>query len=175
MQIVNYQIQLPKSWISLKAYWLNLRADCQTLSSCYGLASMPLIYPGDDTTTVSIIYAKINNIPSVAWRIRYYSESVRQGIEAWPLGIRAVYARITERMQVFGPYLGMPFTQAMGEGLTEIRAKGQEGIGRAFFCTGVRQEIVILHAFIKKTQKTPRKELAIARKRLKEVRRENAR
>jgi phage-related protein len=78
-------------------------------------------------------------------------------------------------MQVFGPYLGMPFTRAMGEGLTEIRAKGQEGIGRAFFCTSGSQEIVILHAFIKKTQKTPRKELALARKRLKEVRRENAR
>lgn len=110
----------------------------------------------------------------MAWRIRYYSESVRQDIEVWPLGIRAVYARVTERMQVFGPYLGMPFTRAMGEGLTEIRAKGQEGIGRAFFCTSVSQEIVILHSFIKKTQKTPRKELAIARKRLKEVRRENA-
>jgi phage-related protein len=113
-------------------------------------------------------------MPSVAWSIRYYSESVRRDIEAWPLGIRAVYARITERMQVFGPHLGMPFTRAMGEGLTEIRAKGKEGIGRALFCTAVGQEIVILHAFIKKTQKTPRKDLAIARKRLKEVRRENA-
>jgi phage-related protein len=51
----------------------------------------------------------------------------------------------------------------MGEGLTEIRAKGQEGIGRAFFCTGVSQEIVVLHAFIKKTQKTLWKELTIAR------------
>lgn len=77
-------------------------------------------------------------------------------------------------MQVFGPYLGMPFTQAMGGGLTEIRAKGQEGIARAFFCTVVGQEIVILHAFVKKTQKTPQKELTLARKRLKEVRRENA-
>jgi phage-related protein len=111
----------------------------------------------------------------VAWRITYYNESVRQDIEAWPLGIRAVYARITERMQMFGPHLGMPLTRAMGEGLAEIRAKGQEGIGRAFFYTGVSQEIMILHAFLKKTQQTPRKELVIARKRLKEVRRENAR
>lgn len=111
----------------------------------------------------------------MSWRIRYYSESVQRDIEAWPLGIRAVYARITERMLVYGPHLGLPFTRAMGEGLAEIRAKGQGGIGRAFFCTGVREEIVILHAFIKKTQKTPSKELGIARKRLKEIRRENAR
>lgn len=76
-------------------------------------------------------------------------------------------------MEVFGPNLGLPFTRALGEGLFEIRAKGKEGIGRAFFCTVVGQEIVILHAFIKKTQKTPRKELAIARRRLTEVRHEN--
>ena len=110
----------------------------------------------------------------MAWDIRYHSESVRLAIEAWPVGIRAVYARITERMQVFGPNLGMPFTRALGEELFEIRAKGREGIGRAFFCTVVGQTIVILHVFIKKSQKTPRKELAIARKRLKEVLNENA-
>ncbi len=107
------------------------------------------------------------------WKIRYYSEPVRQDIEAWPVGIRAVYARITERMEVLGPNLGMPFTRVLGEGLFEIRAKGHEGIGRAFFCTVVGHEIVILHAFIKKTEKTPRKELALARKRLKEIRCEN--
>lgn len=110
----------------------------------------------------------------MAWEIKYYSESVRLSIDAWPVGIRAVYARITERMQVFGPNLGMPFTQAMGGGLFEIRAKGKEGIGRAFFCTVVGQEIVILHAFIKKSQKTPRRELDVARKRLQEVRDANA-
>ena len=57
----------------------------------------------------------------------------------------------------------------MGKGLFEIRARGKEGIGRAFFCTAVGNKIVVLHTFIKKTQKTPLKELKIARKRLKEV------
>ena len=54
-------------------------------------------------------------------------------IDSWPVSIRAVYARITERIVVFGPNLGMPFTRSMGDGLFEIRAKGREGIGRAFF------------------------------------------
>jgi phage-related protein len=58
----------------------------------------------------------------------------------------------------------------MGQGLFELRCKGPEGIGRAFYCTLVGREIVILHSVIKKTQVTPEKELAIARKRLKEVR-----
>ncbi|MBC2695914.1 MAG: type II toxin-antitoxin system RelE/ParE family toxin [Desulfobacteraceae bacterium] len=85
------------------------------------------------------------------------------------LSIRAVYARITERIVVFGPNLGMPFTRSMGDGLFEIRAKGREGIGRAFFCTVVGSKVMILHSFIKKSQKTPAKELAIARRKMKEV------
>lgn len=72
-------------------------------------------------------------------------------------------------MQMFGPNLGMPFTRSMGQGLFEIRSRGKEGIGRAFFCTIVKDEILILHEFIKKSQKTPKKDLEIARQRLKEV------
>jgi phage-related protein len=59
--------------------------------------------------------------------------------------------------------------------LFEIRAKGKEGIGRAFFCTTIGQEIMVLHAFIKKTAQTPRRELEMARRRLREVRREHTR
>ena len=68
-----------------------------------------------------------------------------------------------------GPNLGKPYTAAMGEGLFEIRAKGKEGIGRSLFCTIKGHEIVILHSFIKKTQKTPQQALALARKRMKDV------
>ena len=103
------------------------------------------------------------------WHIRYFNAKVRNGIEQWPLGIRAHYARITEKMQAFGPNLGMPFTRSMGQGLFEIRAKGKEGIGRALFCTVIGNEIVILHEFVKKSQKTLLKDLRIARERLKEV------
>jgi phage-related protein len=63
----------------------------------------------------------------------------------------------------------MPHSRAMGQGLFELRCKGPEGIARAFYCTMVGREIVILHGFIKKTQDTPDRELAVARKRLKEV------
>jgi phage-related protein len=107
------------------------------------------------------------------WEIQYYSEPVRREIEAWPVGIRAMYARITERMEGFGPDLGMPFTRPMRDGLFELRAKGKEGIGRAFFCTAVGHVILILHAFIKKSQQTPRRDLELARRRLREVRHEN--
>ena len=57
----------------------------------------------------------------------------------------------------------------MGGGLFEVRAKGREGIGRAFYCTVIGQRIVILHAFIKKSEQTPTRELETARARLREV------
>ena len=86
--------------------------------------------------------------------------------------IRAYYARIVERLCVFGPNLGLPFTRSMGQGLFEIRARGKEGFGRAFFCTVMESEILILHAYIKKSPKTPERELEVARKRLAEMQRQ---
>ena len=103
------------------------------------------------------------------YQILYYSDTVYESIENWPPKIAASYALITDRIIKNGPNLGMPYTESFGNGLFEIRAKGQEGIGRAFFCTLVGQKVVILHAFIKKTQKTPKKELELAKLRMKEV------
>jgi phage-related protein len=57
----------------------------------------------------------------------------------------------------------------MGDGLFELRLKAREGIARVFFCTVVGRKIVILHQFIKKSDKTPPRESAIARRRMKEV------
>jgi phage-related protein len=58
-------------------------------------------------------------------------------------------------------------------GLFEMRLKGAEGIARVFFCTVVERRVVMLHAFVKKSQETPRNELDIARKRLLEIKRDN--
>lgn len=103
------------------------------------------------------------------YQIIYYSDEVYKNIKSWPVKIAASYSRIADRMVENGPNLGMPYTEAIGDGLFEIRARGKEGIGRAFFCTLIDQRIVVLHAFIKKSQKTPKKELDLARKRMKEV------
>jgi phage-related protein len=72
-------------------------------------------------------------------------------------------------MEVFGPDLGMPHTRALGGGLFELRIKAAEGIARVFYCTVVDRRIVILHQFVKKSEKMPPKELEIARRRMKEV------
>jgi len=63
----------------------------------------------------------------------------------------------------------MPDTRAVGKGLFELRLKAAEGIARVFYCTIVDRQIVMLHQFVKKTEKTPAKKLEIARRRMKEV------
>ena len=87
-----------------------------------------------------------------------------------PRGLLARYLRYADRMEIYGPDLGMPHTRAMGDGLFELRIRASEGIARVFYCTVIGRKIVMLHSFIKKTNKTPRNELDTARKRMKEVR-----
>jgi phage-related protein len=105
----------------------------------------------------------------VHWIITYYSESIQQEILSMPAGFLARYLRYTDRMEVFGPDLGMPHTRIMGDGLFELRLKAAEGIARVFYCTIVGKKIMVLHQFTKKTDKTPPRELEAARRRMKEV------
>lgn len=86
-----------------------------------------------------------------------------------PSGLLARFIRYAERMEEHGPDLGMPHTRAMRGGLFELRLKAGEGIARIFYCTIVGHRIVMLHQFIKKSQKTPRNEVEVARRRLKEM------
>jgi phage-related protein len=57
----------------------------------------------------------------------------------------------------------------MGEGLLELRVKGKEGLARVFYGTLAARRIRMLHTFLKKSQKTPARELDIARRRLRRV------
>ena len=103
------------------------------------------------------------------WTIDYYSEAVRLTIEALPVGIRAAYARLTELLEEFGLDLRLPHARPMGKGLYELRPRGREGIARVFYCALIGRRIVLLHVFLKKTPGTPKRELAIARRRQREV------
>jgi len=105
----------------------------------------------------------------VKWRVVFYSAVLQEQLLQLPAGFVARFLRYAERMEFYGPDLGMPHTRAMGSGLFELRLKAADGIARVFYCTLVGRRIVMLHQFIKKSEKTPRKELEIARKRMREV------
>ncbi len=105
----------------------------------------------------------------MSWRIKYYSDNVEKSVLGLPDGLLARYLRLTDLMLEFGPNLGTPHTKAMKDGLFELRIKSKEGIARVFYCTVINKKIFMLHIFIKKSQKIPKKELKLAMSRLKEV------
>ncbi len=96
---------------------------------------------------------------TMEYKIRYYSEAVQDDILDLPDTLAAGYVVPTRRMVALGPHLGEPHTKAMKNGLFKLRLKGAEGIARVFYCTQVGRRIVMLHSFVKKTDRTPAREL----------------
>ena len=104
------------------------------------------------------------------WKIEFYSQKVEDSIKEWPEGILAKFIWVSDIIERFGPAdVGMPHVKPLSHGLFEIRVKAKEGIGRAIFCTVKGKVVIVLNEFIKKTQKTPPNEIALARKRMAEV------
>jgi phage-related protein len=110
----------------------------------------------------------------VDYTIAYYSEAVQDQITGLPDKLAARYVVLTRRMVALGPNLGEPHTKAFGDGLFELRLKGAEGIARVFFCTLIGKRIVMLHSFIKKSERTPKREREIAETRMKEIKHANS-
>jgi phage-related protein len=106
----------------------------------------------------------------MGYSIEYFHARVQGEIESWPVDVLADYAKIVELLIEHGPNLRLPHSRAFGEGLFELRPRGKSGIGRALYCFLVGQRVMVLHAFIKKSQQTPARELKLARTRMKEIR-----
>ncbi len=103
------------------------------------------------------------------WKIDFYNASVEEDILKMPPKIQARMLQLLELIEKHGANLGSPHTEAMGNGLFEVRAKAQEGIGRSLYCYMKGRNIMILHAFVKKSNKTPTQDLNLAKKRQAEV------
>lgn len=64
----------------------------------------------------------------------------------------------------FGWPIGMPVCKRLGNGLYEVRTNlNQNRIARMFFYVDTRGRMVLLHGFVKKTQRTPQQDLDLAR------------
>ena len=105
----------------------------------------------------------------MAFQVEYFHERVLAEVESWPVDVLADYVRLVELLAEYGRSLRLPHSRAFGDGLFELRPRGRAGIGRALYCFMVGKRVVVLHAFIKKTQQTPDRELKLARKRHKEL------
>lgn len=109
----------------------------------------------------------------MTWTVEILNDKVRKELEELPLDLRAKFLYIAEMLEEFGPQtVGEPFVKPLKfqkSGLWEMRMKSQSGIVRAVYISVKKQRIVVLHVFIKKTEKTPRNALTKAIKRLTEV------
>jgi len=102
----------------------------------------------------------------------YENASGRQPVREWILALtpddRKRVGRDIQKVE-FGWPLGMPYCRSLGSGLWEVRIDLTDGkIARVIFAV-VRERMVLLHGFIKKTQQTPPQDLRLALKRMKEV------
>ena len=92
-------------------------------------------------------------------------------IKGFPVNVRKAIGQAILELQK-GERLSMPLSRPMksvAPGVEEIRNKDLNGIYRTFYLARMKDRIIIFHAFIKQTQKTPKKEIKTAKKRLKEV------
>ncbi len=106
----------------------------------------------------------------MAWTVETLNETVNEELEALPDDMKARLVRISELIEEVGlPQVGKPYVLHLEGKLWEIRIKGRDGISRALYVTANHQRVVIVRVFVKKTQKTPRKEIELALKRAEEV------
>jgi phage-related protein len=104
------------------------------------------------------------------WTVETLNAAVDAEIAALPKGLRARLARLVDLVEAYGlEALHAPRAKHLEGKLWELRVKGGEGIARAVYVTVSGRRLVILHAFVKKTDKTPKKALSTARQRLKEL------
>ena len=104
------------------------------------------------------------------WSVQTLNEAVNAEIDALPQEMRARLARVASLIEEFGPFkVGMPHVRSLGDKLWEIRLSGRDGIARCIYVIATAQQVVIVHAFVKKTQKTPSVAIATAKKRAMEA------
>ena len=105
-----------------------------------------------------------------AGRLNSWTDGVRAALEALPVDIQAGFLRISRLIATVGlPNVHEPYVKQLEGKLWEMRMTGRGGIARAAFVTaGYR--VVVVHVFVKKTRKTPRREIETALRRAKEVR-----
>jgi phage-related protein len=106
----------------------------------------------------------------MAWIVELLDDRVRDELEALPADMRARFRRIVELIQGYGlERVHEPHVEHLEGPLWEMRMKGRDGISRAIYLTASRRRVVVIRVFVKKTQKTPRREIDLALKRAKEI------
>jgi phage-related protein len=104
------------------------------------------------------------------WTVETLNATVDAEIGGLPADLRARFVRLSELIEQMGfEALPRDSIKHLEDRLWELRMTGRDGIARAIYVTATGRRVVVLRAFVKKTQKTPTRELVIARQRAKDV------
>ena len=106
----------------------------------------------------------------MAWRVRTLNATVNGELDALPADMRARFVRIAGLIATVGlERVGMPHVRHLTGPLWEMRLGGRDGIARALYVTATERQVVVVRAFVKKTRRTPRREIELALQRAGEV------
>jgi|SRR5579864_7092877 len=106
----------------------------------------------------------------MTWIVEVLDARVRDELEGLPADMRARFRRVVELIQCHGlEWVHEPYVKHLEGPLWEMRMKGKDGISRAIYVTARGRRVVVVRVFVKKTQKTPRREIDLALERAKEV------
>jgi len=106
----------------------------------------------------------------MTWTVEILNAEVKGELDALPRDIRAKFEHIVKLIGEFGlEQVREPYIKHLDGPLWEMRMRGRDGIARAIYVAARDERVIIVRAFRKKTQKTPRREIALALKRAKEV------
>ena len=107
----------------------------------------------------------------MSWQVEFLNETAQAEVDALPVDIRARFTRVKELIESHGlERVGEPHVKHLEGKLWEMRMKGKDGIARSLYVTAKGKRVVVLRSFVKKTQKTRRREIELALERAKELR-----
>jgi phage-related protein len=104
------------------------------------------------------------------WTVGFVSAAAEAELNALPLDMQTRFARFGTMIEEHGiAAMREPYAKHLSGKLWELRLKGRDGIARSIYVTASGRRVIVLRTFIKKTEKTPSREMDIARTRMKEI------
>ena len=106
----------------------------------------------------------------MTWTVETLNAIVDAELEELPADMLARFHYISQLIEEFGlERVREPHVKHLRGPLWEMRMKGKDGISRTLYVTAVGKRVVVIRVFIKKTRKTPNREIELALKRAKEI------
>ena len=104
------------------------------------------------------------------WKVNYYADRsdyqpVREWIDGLNVKLQVKIFRSFALLEEFNIMLREPYVKPLGEKLYKLRVKDHKGIYRIIYFSHIERQFIMLHGFVKKTDKTPKKEIMLAKKR----------